>query len=151
MHQPSSAKCPFREAICPTGWWRVAQPAHQPLSAESPHHMMPNRCSQLPATLDTSVQVEQPRIHQRSRHCTVCSVLDSSLSGWYIAYFHLRAVASAGVTGALTRKPSGHIPSPKSPAWGPIGQNSKIRLSCIKNTYIVSKLILQKSALVTVL
>ena len=116
-----------------------------------PYDAQPLLSAASQATFDTSVQVEQPRIHQRSRHCTVCSVLDSSLSGWYIAYFHLRAVASAGVTRALTRKPSGHIPSPKSPAWGPIGHNSKIRLSCIKNTYIVSKLILQKSALVTVL
>ena len=138
------------EAMCPTGCWWVAQPSS--ISRVS-HHMMPKHYSQLPGK-PPSTQVykstSQPTNgNQRSTthqpHCTMCTELDSSLSGWYIAYFHLRAVASAGVTRAHTRKPSGHISSPKSPAWGQICQNSEISLSCInwliKITFIGSKLI----------
>ena len=104
------------------------------------------------ATFNPSVQVQPTnqwlvtsgqQLTNHTAQCTVCT--DLSLSGWYIAYFHLRAVVSAGVTRAHTRKPSGHISSPKSPAWGQICQNSEISLSCInwliKITFIGSKLI----------
>ena len=37
----------------------------------------------------------------------------------YIAYFHLGAGASAGMTPSHTRKPSGHISSPKRPFLNP--------------------------------
>ena len=119
----------------------------QPLSPSpaSPHHMMPNHCSELlarPATFNTGAVCSiplQPKSHYRSKQLSTHTALYltqkrwTSLGGRYIAYFHLGAAQHQ--LAWHTGEPSGHISSPKNPAWLPICQNSKITLGWIKRLF----------------